>query len=272
MLLHNLLDFVRKSRRQLKIRRGEIEEEPAGHALYLRMTVSERLQHGALALSFILLVITGLHAALSRGLVGARHPARLTDRVFDAAQPDPPGLGRRHGRGEPLPRRLPDSSRPAAASSCAISGGGGKDLRDAIATLKYNIGLSGERPEYDRFSYIEKSEYWALVWGTLVMAVTGIVMWFDNTFIRLLTKLGYDVSRTIHFYEAWLATLAILVWHFYFVIFNPDVYPMNMSWLNGRLTEREMEEEHPLELERILEPRLPAGALHSTAKRRRETR
>jgi hypothetical protein len=78
-------------------------------------------------------------------------------------------------------------------------------------------------------------------------------MWFDNTFIDLLTKLGYDVSRTIHFYEAWLASLAILVWHFYFVIFSPEAYPMNMSWLTGKLTEKEMREEHPLELERILE-------------------
>ena len=78
-------------------------------------------------------------------------------------------------------------------------------------------------------------------------------MWFDNTFIGLLTKLGYDVARAIHFYEAWLATLAILVWHLYYVIFNPDAYPMNMAWLTGMLTEREMEEEHPLELERIRE-------------------
>ena len=85
------------------------------------------------------------------------------------------------------------------------------------------------------------------------MAATGTIMWFDNTFIGLLTKLGYDVSRAIHFYEAWLATLAIIVWHFYYVIFNPDTYPMNMAWLTGTLTEREMEEEHPLELERLRE-------------------
>jgi cytochrome b subunit of formate dehydrogenase len=129
------------------------------------------------------------------------------------------------------------------------------DLRDAIGLVRYNVGLSKEKPRLDRFSYVEKAEYWALVWGTLVMAVTGIIMWFDNTFIGLLTKLGYDVSRTIHFYEAWLATLAILVWHFYFVIFNPDSYPMNTAWLNGMLTEREMEEEHPLELERLRESR-----------------
>ena len=120
--------------------------------------------------------------------------------------------------------------------------------------LKYNTGRSSEKPRLDRFSYIEKSEYWALVWGTAVMAVTGTVMWFDNTFIGLLTKLGYDVARVIHFYEAWLATLAILVWHLYYVVFNPDAYPMNMAWLTGMLTEREMEEEHPIELERLREP------------------
>ena len=76
------------------------------------------------------------------------------------------------------------------------------------------------------------------------MNVTG-------TSIGLFTKLGFDISRTIHFYEAILATLAILVWHFYFVIFNPDVYPMNLSWLTGRLSEEEMTSEHPRELEQL---------------------
>src|SRR4029078_770186 len=117
--------------------------------------------------------------------------------------------------------------------------------------LKYNLGLSNAKPKFGRFSYIEKSEYWALVWGTIVMAVTGLVMWFDNTFIGLFSKLGYDVSRTIHFYEAWLATLAIIVWHLYFVIFNRDEYAMNIECLTGRLSEREMAEEHPRELERL---------------------
>jgi hypothetical protein len=65
------------------------------------------------------------------------------------------------------------------------------------------------------------------------------------------TKLGFDVARTVHFYEAVLATLAIIVWHFYFVIFNPDVYPMNLAWLTGRMSEGEMLEEHPLQLEEM---------------------
>ena len=83
------------------------------------------------------------------------------------------------------------------------------------------------------------------------MGGTGLILWFDNTFIGLLTKLGWDVARTVHYYEAWLATLAIIVWHFYFVIFNPDIYPINLAFWKGTLTEREMEDEHPLELERL---------------------
>jgi len=126
-----------------------------------------------------------------------------------------------------------------------------RDLGDAAGVLRYNLGLAPVKPRFGRFSYIEKTEYWAMMWGSVVMGVTGALLWFENTSIRLFTKLGYDVSRTVHLYEAVLATLAIIVWHFYFVIFNPDVYPMNLSWLTGRLSEREMREDHPLELDRI---------------------
>jgi cytochrome b subunit of formate dehydrogenase len=122
------------------------------------------------------------------------------------------------------------------------------DINDAIDVLKYNLGFSPIKPQFDRFSYIEKSEYWALVWGTVVMSVTGVILWFDNTFMGLLTKLGWDVARSVHFYEAWLAFLAILIWHMYFVIFSPDIYPINLAWLKGSLTESEMAEEHTKEL------------------------
>jgi len=83
------------------------------------------------------------------------------------------------------------------------------------------------------------------------MGITGAILWFENTSMGLVTKLGFDISRTVHFYEAILATLAIIVWHFYFVIFNPDVYPMSLAWLTGRGVGKEMIEEHPLELDRL---------------------
>jgi hypothetical protein len=83
------------------------------------------------------------------------------------------------------------------------------------------------------------------------MGVTGAILWFDNTSLGLIGKLWWDVASTVHYYEAWLATLAIIVWHFYFVIFNPDVYPINLAFLKGTITEEEMHDEHPLELKRL---------------------
>jgi cytochrome b subunit of formate dehydrogenase len=135
-----------------------------------------------------------------------------------------------------------------------------KDAKDVVGTLRYNLGLAKEKPRYGRYSYIEKAEYWALIWGTGVMGLTGILMWFENTSMGFMTKLGWDISRTIHFYEAWLAMLAILVWHIYYMVVNPDVYPMNTAWITGVISEKEMMEEHPLELEAIKKSRAAASA------------
>jgi cytochrome b subunit of formate dehydrogenase len=126
-----------------------------------------------------------------------------------------------------------------------------KDVTDAIGVAKFNLGLSKEKPMLDRFSYVEKAEYWALVWGTIVMTLTGLLMWIYADYVGSFTKLQWDIARTIHYYEAWLAFLAIVVWHFYFVIFNPNVYPMSLAWVKGTLTEEEMADEHALELDRI---------------------
>ncbi len=249
MILHNVLDFVRKSKRQLMYRRGLLARNHVGHRLYLRMSLSERVQHGTLALSFILLVLTGFAlkfpdawwvapiADISPLIFAARGILHRTAAVMLVL------AGLYHSyyiffvpRGKQLLRDL----MPVPA-----------DLRDALAVMRYNLGFSSEKPRFGRFSYIEKSEYWALVWGTIVMGVTGGILWFDNTFLGLLTKLWWDIARTVHYYEAWLATLAIIVWHFYFVIFNPDSYPINLAFWKGTLTEEEMQEEHPLEIEAL---------------------
>jgi cytochrome b subunit of formate dehydrogenase len=258
MIGHNTLDFVKKAKRRMLVRRGLIVERHGGSRMYLRMSLSERLQHAALMLSFIALVVTGF--ALKYPDVWWVAPIRdLKVFLFDLR-----GIVHRvagiamvltsvyHGyyiaftpRGRQLLRDL--WPRP-------------RDLFDAIGMLKYNLGWSDERPRFDRFSYVEKSEYWALVWGTFIMVATGFILWFDNTFLGLLTKLGWDIARTIHFYEAWLATLAIAVWHLYFVMFNLDVYPINPAFLKGMVTEEEMLNDHPLELERLQAEEARAGA------------
>ncbi len=118
-----------------------------------------------------------------------------------------------------------------------------------VQRILYNLGRRGETPCIQRFSYVEKAEYWALVWGTVVMILTGMMLWFDNWFIQYLPKGVLDVALVIHYWEAWLATLAILVWHMYSTVFNPRVYPMNPSWLTGTMPEKMYEEEHPGHIE-----------------------
>ncbi|MGD0218597.1 MAG: cytochrome b/b6 domain-containing protein, partial [Desulfobaccales bacterium] len=108
------------------------------------------------------------------------------------------------------------------------------DLKDAVGQLLYNIGLTKTPPPARRWNYAEKIEYWALMWGSVVMIVTGAMLMFTEIVLRMLPNIWLDVAQVIHFYEAVLATLAILVWHFYWAIFDPNVYPMNPAWLIGK--------------------------------------
>jgi formate dehydrogenase gamma subunit len=251
MVVHNGLDFFHKVRLKATSHWHQLapSKADAPHRLYIRMTLGERIQHGILAFSFIVLVITGFmlrypeawwvealrglssHAFEYRGLIH-----RIAGVVMCLAGVWHVGYLGLTQRGKELFFALLPRW---------------KDLADMKGVFRYNLGLSKNKPEFARFSYIEKTEYWALIWGSVLMTVTGFLLWYENITIGFLTKLGFDISRTIHFYEAILATLAIIVWHFYFVIFNPDVYPMNLSWLTGKMSEEEMETEHPLELKKL---------------------
>ena len=124
------------------------------------------------------------------------------------------------------------------------------DFKQFFQRIFYYLGSRKHpHPRFNRFGYVEKAEYWALVWGTAVMIITGFLLWFDNYFIKFLPKGFLDVSLVIHYWEAWLATLAIAVWHFYSTIFSPDVYPMNPAWLTGTMPEEMYAHEHPGHLE-----------------------
>jgi len=119
-----------------------------------------------------------------------------------------------------------------------------RDFRQFFQAMAYDLGLRKEEPRFDRFSYIEKAEYWALVWGTVVMTITGFALWFGTTTESVLKVGALGVMLVIHFYEAILAGLAILIWHFYSTIFNPPVYPNNPSWYTGRMPVSMYRDEH----------------------------
>jgi len=127
------------------------------------------------------------------------------------------------------------------------------DLSEVIQTLKYYMGLSHTKPRYEEFDYTEKAEYWALVWGGVVMGVTGIILWFPTLITSFAPSWTIRAAELIHFYEAILATLAIVVFHLFFVIAHPEQYPMNLSWLTGKMSLQAAIHKHPRWVERILQ-------------------
>jgi cytochrome b subunit of formate dehydrogenase len=146
------------------------------------------------------------------------------------------------------------------------------DFKHFGQMLLYNLGRRREHPRFGIFTFVEKAEYWALIWGGVVMTLTGLLLWFDNFAIHYLPKGFLDVMLVIHFYEAVLATLAIAVWHLYFTVFSPRVYPGNPAWINGKMPKALYDHEHPAHplpaeaAETVAEPE-PAFALVRAARR-----
>jgi formate dehydrogenase subunit gamma len=130
-----------------------------------------------------------------------------------------------------------------------------KDAKDISANLRHFLGKNPEKPRFGRFSYIEKFDYWAVYWGCVIMIGSGLFLWFETEVMRFLPKVAVDMAHEMHSDEALLATLAIVVWHFYNVHFNPDRFPGTLLWWHGKISEHEIREEHPLEYEEIMERR-----------------
>jgi formate dehydrogenase gamma subunit len=207
----------------------------------LRMDLSQRRQHFVLAASFILLAWTGFALKFPDSWVAhsldsdesfRRWSHRIAGVVLLLAGLYHVGYVAATREG----RRLVRDMLP-----------GPKDALDAAANTRRLAGLGGVKPKFGRFGYAEKMEYWAVVWGTIIMGTTGLMIWFKMGVTQFLPRWAVEVATTIHYYEAILACLAILVWHFYHVIFDPDVYPLNRAAWDGRVSREWLEEEHPLD-------------------------
>jgi len=127
-----------------------------------------------------------------------------------------------------------------------------RDAVDLFNNFRYFLGLIPERPKFDKFSYIEKFDYWAVYWGMVVMAGSGIILWFPEFFSQYFKIDIIRIAYIAHSDEALLAFLAITCWHMYNVHLNPRCFPMSKVWYTGTLSREEMLEEHPLEFERII--------------------
>jgi cytochrome b subunit of formate dehydrogenase len=256
MFLHNAIIWQSKARALRAMQNPKMT----------RMSTNQRWQHLILLSSFIILVITGFALRFPNSwiaeVLGNGNGEKLRSIIHRVAGVILIGAGIYHifylamckeGR-----RLLCDvAPRP-------------RDAFDAWATMRYYLGLGGEKPKFGRFNYAEKAEYWALVWGTALMAVTGVMIWAKVWVGDLLARWWVDVATAVHFYEAILATLAIVVWHFYQVFLDPDVYPMNWAWWDGKMPVEHYRHEHELDAEAMTGADAgPAGDAPAKAKTRK---
>jgi cytochrome b subunit of formate dehydrogenase len=138
------------------------------------------------------------------------------------------------------------------------------DLFDALDVVRYNLGLTKEKIKLDRFSFEEKAEYWAFVWGAILMGVTGFMMWNPINSARFMPGDLIPAAKAAHGGEALLAVLAILVWHFYGV----HIKTFSRAMFTGKLSREQMAHEHALELERIESGQMDARPDSETIKKR----
>jgi formate dehydrogenase gamma subunit len=232
MFAHNASLFLKKMSARLRSSARPV----------VRMTASQRWQHFVLAASFIVLALTGFALKFPDSflakMLGSSEPFRRWVHRLAGILLLLVGLyhliyllATRDGR------RLLGDLFPVK-----------KDLADIMQAVRYLAGFTKERPRIGRFGYAEKMEYWAVVWGAFLMGATGLVIWLKIGVTHFLPRWVVEVATTIHYYEAVLACLAIVVWHFYHVMFDPDVYPLNTACLDGRITEEFQAHEHPLEI------------------------
>ena len=211
----------------------------------LRLTLSQRVQHWLLLTSFIVLVLSGFalqypDSWLAWLLGGSEYLRRIVHRLAAVVM-------LAGGVYHLVYLGLTNEGRKWLFDMAPK----GKDVKDLIGNFGYYLGLSKTKPKIARFGYAEKAEYWAVVWGTILMGLTGLMIWFKLGIFKFLPRWSIDIALSIHFYEAVLATLAIIVWHFYHVIFDPDVYPLNFAFLDGRVSDTLFKEEHELAYEEV---------------------
>ena len=214
-----------------------------------RFTLAQRIEHFVLILSFNMLAFTGLPQKYFQAgwaeriiqLLGGIERTRLIHRTFAliliaealwhiGAMIAARRAGREHG-------------------DMAVTFG---DVRGVIGDIAFLLGLRREKPAFARYDYRQKLEYWAVVWGTVVMATSGLIMWFPEAVTRVLPGVIVPASRVAHGGEALLAILSVIIWHFYNAHFRPDIFPMDRAMWSGEIPLERLRHDHRAEYERVV--------------------
>lgn len=125
------------------------------------------------------------------------------------------------------------------------------DLTQLLQHFRWFVGM-GPRPRFDRYSYWEKFDYWAVFWGMAIIGSSGLMLWFPAFFARFLPGWVFNIALVVHGEEALMAMVFIFTVHFFNGHLRPDKFPMDLVIFTGRVSLTELRHERPAEYERLV--------------------
>lgn len=237
------------------------ETQAASQPSYERFGPGARFEHVILILTFTGLALTGIpqryaDASWAQGainLMGGIESIRILHRILAAVL-----MAEVIYHGGVVTYKLFVLGRRASMMP------GMRDITDVFKFIGYNLGLTREHPNMPRFNFGEKAEYLAVVWGTVIMVITGFMLWNPIATASVLPGEIIPAALAAHSAEALLAVLSIITWHMY----NVHVKRFNRSMFTGNISHEEMVEEHGEELERIQRGDVPQNPPPDVFRRR----
>jgi len=203
-----------------------------------RFTFSQRVQHGVLVLTFLLLVVTGLPMKYGEtwGKSWLEFMGFMTARsIHKWAAIGMIGVGFYHV----LFYIIIDRGKKAVYPKL-------QDIKDFITEVKFRLGMAKEEPGFERFNFLQKFDYWGAFWGFVIMIGSGIVLWNREQFAFLPLWIT-ESMRTMHREEAMLAVVFVLVFHMIHAHLRREVFPIDTVIITGNISKERMKKEHPLE-------------------------